>query len=178
MDGFLGDAQFEFRRHKELAEKAMGSLGDEEFFKKPAEAVNSIALVVKHLAGNLSSRWADFLTSDGEKPGRNRDGEFTLTDADSREELMAAWERGWETLLETLLNLNGEDLAKSVTIRGEKFTAMQAILRGLTHATYHVGQIMYVARLLRPDRPWLTMPPTGSKAWKGEYRKGGPASRS
>src|SRR5437763_10430337 len=112
MNALLTDLRHEFRRHKDLAEKAMTQLSDEKFFHRPGEQVNPVALIVKHLAGNLKSRWTDFLTSDGEKPTRNRDGEFVLTDRDSRAELMAAWERGWKTLLDTLDGLSDADLEK------------------------------------------------------------------
>ena len=105
MDDFLDDVRHEFRRHKGLADRAMQPLDDDQFFHRPGEQVNPVALIVKHLAGNLASRWADFLTTDGEKPTRDRDGEFILTDADTREHLMAAWERGWGVLFDTLAAL-------------------------------------------------------------------------
>src|SRR5687768_7720338 len=105
MSSVISDLTHEFRRHKELADKAIGELSDEAFFRSPAEPVNPVALIVKHLAGNLSSRWSDFLTTDGDKPTRDRDSEFVLTPADSRVSLMARWERGWKTLFDTLSRL-------------------------------------------------------------------------
>ena len=171
MDSYLVDVQYEFRRHKELAERALARLDDEAFFRRPGEAVNPVALIVKHLAGNLKSRWTDFLTTDGEKPTRNRDDEFAITDADTRASLMAAWEEGWRAVLDTMANLQPADLDKSIIIRGERHTVTQALLRGLTHASYHVGQIMYLARLLDPTGTWHTIAPGKSGTHRGEYRK-------
>jgi uncharacterized damage-inducible protein DinB len=155
-----------------LAEKAMGALADEAFFRRPAENVNSVALIVKHLGGNLRSRWTDFLASDGEKSWRDRDREFVIEEADTREALMAAWEAGWKAVLETVGSLTKADIEKSVTIRGEAHTVAQALVRGVTHAAYHVGQIMYLVRLLEPESAWLTIAPGKSGEKRGEYRKG------
>src|SRR5262249_49450361 len=148
MNDLLADLQYEFRRHKELADKALAQLDDQVFFHRPGTLVNPVALIVKHLAGNMTSRWTDFLTTDGEKPSRDRDGEFLLTEEDTRTNLLAAWERGWAALFATLSGLSDSDLGKSVTIRGESQTARQALLRGSSHVAYHVGQILYLARLL------------------------------
>lgn len=172
MNDFLPDLLYEFRRHKELADKAMARMSDEAFFRRPGDAVNSVALVVKHLAGNLKSRWTDFLTTDGEKPWRNRDVEFSITAGDTRASIMTAWEEGWRAVLETVAALTPADLEKSITIRGESHTVTQALLRGVTHAAYHVGQILYLARLLEPEGEWLTIAPGNSSAHRGEYRKG------
>jgi hypothetical protein len=172
MNNLLIDLTHEFRRHKDLADRAMAPLDDERFFHRPGEAVNPVALIVKHLAGNLASRWSDFLTSDGDKPSRDRDGEFLLTEQDTRANLFAAWERGWQTLFDTLAGLQASDLEKTVTIRGEAHTVVQALLRGATHAAYHTGQILYVARWLRPDAAWLTIAPGQSRSYqRGAYRK-------
>ncbi len=172
MNNLLADLTHEFRRHKALADRAMAQLDDEQFFHRPGEAVNPIALIVKHLAGNLASRWSDFLTTDGDKPSRNRDGEFRLTEQDTRANLLAAWERGWQTLFDTLAGLQASDLEKTVTIRGEAHTVVQALLRGATHAAYHTGQILYVVRLLRPDVVWLTIAPGQSRSHqRGTYRR-------
>jgi uncharacterized damage-inducible protein DinB len=170
MTELLQDLLHEFQRHKSLADRAMAALGDAEFFQRPTKDVNSIALVVKHLAGNLQSRWTDFLTSDGEKSTRNRDGEFAITPDDSRVNLIAAWERGWHALLATVQGLNSNDLPKPMTIRGESHSVQQALLRGLTHVAYHTGQILYLTRLLRPDSPWLTIAPGQSRGQRGAYR--------
>lgn len=170
MSTLIADLAHEFRTQKDLADRAVAALPADAFFRRPADAVNPIALIVKHLAGNLRSRWFDFLASDGEKPTRDRDAEFILGPDDTQAGLLAAWERGWGTLFDTLAGLTDADLDKSVTIRGEPHTARQAILRGLTHAAYHVGQVLYIARLLRPDAPYLTIPPGGSKAHQADYR--------
>ena len=171
MSSLLEDITHEFRRHKTMADKAMSGLDDDAFFKRPGKAVNPIALIVKHLAGNLASRWKDFLTTDGEKPSRNRDGEFELTPQDTRAHLMAEWEKGWWILLETLSQLTPADLEKSITIRKEPLTVTQALVRGSCHAAYHVGQILYVCRMLNPGGEWLTIAPGKSKGFPGAYKK-------
>jgi uncharacterized damage-inducible protein DinB len=168
----IADLTHEFRRHKDLADRAMAQLDDEQFFRRPGEAVNPVALIVKHLAGNFASRWSDFLTTDGDKPSRDRDSEFHLAEQDTRANLLAAWERGWRTLFDTLAGLQASDLEKTVTIRGEAHTVVQALLRGVTHTAYHIGQILYVVRLLRPDGGWLTIAPGQSRSHqRGAYRK-------
>jgi len=171
MDDFLADLRHEFQRHKGLAERAMAQLDDQAFFHRPGEQVNPVALIVKHLAGNMASRWTDFLTTDGEKLTRDRDGEFLLTDEDTRENLMAAWERGWGLLFETLAGLTDTTLPATVTIRGEPHSARQALLRGMSHVAYHTGQVLYLVRLLRPDSTWLTIPPGQSRGVPGGYRR-------
>ncbi len=130
MDRFLADLDHEFRRHKRLADQAMAALDDAAFFHRPTADVNPIALIVKHLAGNLLSRWTDFLTTDGEKPTRDRDREFVLTEHDTRAALRDAWERGWQALLATLGTLRDGDLDRTVAIRGEPHTVRQALSRG------------------------------------------------
>src|SRR5262245_54362904 len=169
MSEFIPDISVEFRKHKGLADRAMADLSDDAFFRRPAEHVNPIALIVKHLAGNLASRWADFLTTDGDKPTRDRDSEFVLGPNDTRANLMAAWERGWSILFATLAGLKDDDLGKSVTIRGEPHRVQQALLRGVNHAVYHIGQILYIARLHKPDADYLTVPPGQSRAVRGGY---------
>ena len=143
MSTLIADITFEFHKHKDLADRAMAALSDDAFFRRPANQVNPIALIVKHLAGNLASRWADFLSTDGEKHTRDRDAEFIVAPDDSRANLLAAWERGWSILFATLATLTEADLAKTVAIRGESLRVQQALLRGLNHAAYHVGQILY-----------------------------------
>jgi Protein of unknown function (DUF1572) len=169
MNDLLTDVRDEFRRSKDLADRAMAQLDDQEFFRRPAAHVNPVALIVKHLAGNLASRWSDFPAGDGEGAGRDRDAEFLLTDRDTRPTLLAAWERGWKALFDTLGRLQESDLDKSVTIRGERHSVPQALLRGLSHAAYHTGQILYLVRLWRPDAPWLTIPPGQSQSARGAY---------
>jgi uncharacterized damage-inducible protein DinB len=171
MDNLLTDLTHEFRRHKDLADRALAQLDDPAFFQRPGEQVNPVALIIKHLAGNFLSRWTDFLTSDGEKATRDRDGEFLLTKGDTRTNLLAAWERGWQVLFDTLGSLKESDLDKRVTIRGEPHTVRQALLRGVTHVAYHTGQVLYLARLLRPESTWLTIAPGQSRNQPGTYRQ-------
>jgi uncharacterized damage-inducible protein DinB len=153
----------DFERHRLLVEKALADLGDDQFFLKPGDAVNSIALIVKHVAGNLQSRWSNFLDSDGEKPNRNRDQEFVLSPTDTRDHLMAAWASAWKTVAQTLAGLVDDDLSRQVIIRDEPHTVLQALIRSATHTAYHAGQILYLARWLRPDAEWRTIPPGGSQ---------------
>lgn len=136
----------ELRRDKGLADRAMVQVDDAAFFATLADDENSIAVIVKHVAGNMRSRWRDFLTSDGEKPDRHRDSEFFLTPEDTRESLLRRWEEGWQLVFDAIDPLGPEDLARTVTIRGEPFTVLQAINRQLTHYSYHVGQIVFLAR--------------------------------
>lgn len=136
----------EFRRLKGLADRAMAQVSDEEFITPLGDTDNSIAILVKHMSGNMHSRWRDFLTSDGEKPDRARDREFVLEAEDTQQHLLGRWESGWELLFDTLAPLGSDDLERTVTIRGEPFTVLQAINRQLTHNAYHVGQIVYAAR--------------------------------
>jgi hypothetical protein len=172
---YLEDILFSFRKHKELAEKAFRQVEDEDFFKKPGDDSNSIAIIIKHVGGNLASRWTDFLTTDGDKPWRDRDAEFIIGPEDTRPSLLTAWERGWSALFQTLGNLQEADLLKKVTIRREEHTVFQAIHRSLTHTAYHVGQIVYLSRLLtREGWQWITIPPGHSQQWKdrgGKYLK-------
>lgn len=169
MGELLADVRYEFQRSKDLADRAMAQLDDEEFFRRPADHVNPVAVIVKHLAGNLVSRWTDFLTGDGEAAGRDRDGEFLLSDRDTRPSLLAAWEAGWKALFDTLGRLRESDLDEFVTIRGERHSVPQALLRGLSHAAYHTGQILYLVRLWRPNSSWLTIPPGQSRTARGGY---------
>lgn len=152
------DAIETFRGYKKLAERAIEQVSDEEFFRTIDPESNSIALTVKHIAGNLRSRWTDFLTSDGEKPDRNRDTEFEII-GDSREGLMAFWESSWQTLFESIDSLKIKDFTGEVAIRGEAHTVIEAINRQLTHYAYHVGQIVFLAKHLRgPEWKNLSVP--------------------
>ena len=172
---YLDDVLFTFRKHKQMAEQALQQLDDEMFFHQPGAHSNSVAIFVKHLAGNFASRFADFLTTDGDKPWRDRDDEFVIGTTDTRPNLEAAWERGWGVLLAAIEGLQEKDWLKTVRIRGEEHTVLQAIHRSLAHSAYHVGQITYVARLLRShDWKWITIPPGQSKEWNargGRYLK-------
>jgi hypothetical protein len=167
---YRDDIVFTCKKHKQMAEKAFAQLADGDFFRKPGEHSNSVAAIVKHVGGNLASRWTDFLTSDGDKPWRDRDGEFVIGTADTRAALMAAWEHGWSATLETLASLEEGDWLKTVRIRGEEHTVMQAIQRSVTHSAYHVGQIVYLSRLLTTGEwQWITIPPGQS----GQFKVGG-----
>lgn len=149
------DALASFRNYQKLAERAMEQVSDEEFFAALDNGSNSIAVIAKHIGGNLISRWTDFLTSDGEKPTRNRDAEFEMID-DSRDSVMQLWESGWRVLFANVESLTEEDFSKTITIRGEPHTVVEAINRQLTHYAYHVGQIVFLAKHLR-SADWKTL---------------------
>ena len=149
------DAIASFRSYKKLAERAVVQVSDEEFFAAIDEESNSIAIIVKHIAGNLRSRWRYFLTTDGEKPDRNRDAEFEMI-GDTRESLLEFWEAGWQTLFESIEALTEEEFGRLITIRGELHTVVEAINRQLTHYAYHVGQIVFLAKHLRSS-DWKTL---------------------
>ena len=152
-----------FRYNKELADGAVVQLGDEPLHQPLDPNTNSIAVIMKHVAGNLLSRWTDFLTTDGEKPWRDRDQEFVDTFT-SRKEVLEYWERGWSCLFQTLDGLSPDDLTKTITIRGEPHTVPLAISRSLSHTGYHVGQIVVIARILAKDN-WQTLTiPRGDSA--------------
>jgi hypothetical protein len=144
-----------FRNYKRMAERAMDQVNDDEFFEAIDDEANSIAVGVKHIAGNLISRWSDFLTTDGEKPTRDRDAEFEIRD-DSREGLMQFWERGWKTLFDNIEPLTVEDFSKTVTIRGQAHTIVEAFNRQLSHYAYHIGQIVLLAKHFRSSE-WKTL---------------------
>jgi hypothetical protein len=155
---YLSDSLSLFRYYKKLGERAMAQVPDDQLFYSQDEDCNSIAIIVKHLAGNMLSRWTDLLISDGEKPNRNRDNEFENPPRD-REELMRAWEQGWTCLLNTLESLKDSDLNQRIFIRGEAHSVMQAINRQLCHYAYHVGQIVFAAKQRRTgDWNSLTVP--------------------
>ena len=153
------------RHYKTLAERAMAQVTDEQLYLTLDGEMNSIATVMMHLAGNLRSRWTDFLTSDGEKPDRNRDGEFVNPPA-TREALMQVWEDGWGRVLTTMESLTDSDLGRTVLIRGEAHSVMQAINRQVTHTAHHVGQIVMLAKHFAHDRwPSLSIPRNRSEAF-------------
>jgi hypothetical protein len=149
----------EFKRLQSLGDGAISQLSHEQFFASPSPGDNSVAVIVKHVGGNLLSRWTDFLTSDGEKPGRDRDTEFRITPSDSRDQLLQRWTHGWAALFDALTPLQDSDMTRVVTIRGEPLTVLQAVNRQLTHYAYHVGQIVYVAKHYRgPEWRSLSIP--------------------
>jgi len=155
---YLEDSLTLFRYYKNLAERAMAQVTDEQLNAVLDSEMNSIAVVVKHMAGNMRSRWTDFLNSDGEKSNRNRDGEF-VDPPSTREALLRVWEDGWQCLFSALEPLSEEDLARKVTIRGETHSVMQAINRQMAHYAYHCGQIVLLAKHFKQD-DWqsLTVP--------------------
>ncbi len=149
----------EYKRYKGLLENAVAQVSDEDFFRQIGETSNSIAIIVKHLAGNLLSRFTDFLTTDGEKEWRQREAEFDASGA-SRAELMDLWQRAWKVLENNVFSLSPEDMSRTVTIRGVAFTVEEALARSLAHFSYHVGQIVYLAKHFAGDRwQYLTIPP-------------------
>lgn len=152
---YIENAIKNFRGLKGLADGAVRQVGDEDFFRLIDPESNSIALVMKHVAGNMRSRWTDFLTTDGEKPDRDRDSEF-VAGAEDRAAMVAAWEAGWSTLFGALEALKPEDLMRAVTIRGEPHTVVEAINRQLSHYGQHVGQIIFLAKHLR-SADWQTL---------------------
>lgn len=145
---YLEEARRSFHGYKRLAEGALAQLSDGDLFYLPDQESNSIALVMKHISGNLRSRWTDFLTTDGEKPDRNRDQEFEMAVGVTREELMRWWEEGWNCVFQTLESLQSADFARTVYIRGDAHSVVQAINRSLTHVAYHVGQIVFLGKHL------------------------------
>jgi uncharacterized protein DUF1572 len=142
---YIEDSLSLFRHTKKLAEGAMEQVSDEQLFEALDEEMNSIAIIVKHMAGNMRSRWTDFLTSDGEKPDRNRDNEFVAPPT-TREDLMSLWNDGWTLVFNALEPLSQSDLTRKVTIRGEPHSVMQAISRQIAHYSYHCGQIVFLAK--------------------------------
>ena len=155
VENYQTDAVQSFRNYKKMAERAIDQVSDEEFFALIDTESNSIALIVKHIAGNLRSRWTDFLTTDGEKDFRNRDTEFELI-GDTRESLMQSWESGWQTLFENIEPLTVEDFSRTVTIRGQRHTIVEAINRQMTHYAYHIGQIVLLAKHFK-SADWKTL---------------------
>jgi hypothetical protein len=153
---YLEDVISQVEKQKHLADRAIAQVTDEELFQTIDEESNSIAVVMRHVAGNLRSRFTDFLTTDGEKPDRHRDGEFEMPSGTTRETLVADWDSGFTRLLAALRELRSEDLLRDVFIRGERHSVVQALDRALTHLAYHVGQIVFLAKHLRSST-WRTL---------------------
>jgi uncharacterized damage-inducible protein DinB len=168
MSSIVASLEAEYLRYKALAEAAVGQLSEPELAVTGTEAGNSVTIICWHVAGNLRSRFTDFLTSDGEKPWRRREEEFQPRTV-SRTELLAHWERGWTALREALSELTDADLARTVTIRGHELTVVEALHRSLAHTSYHVGQIVYLARGLRgQDWRFLSIPPGQSDQYNAK----------
>ncbi len=163
-EAYLPLALREFARLQQLADRALAQLPPDAFFTPPAPGDNSVAAILKHMGGNLLSRWTDFLTTDGEKPGRDRDTEFVVLPADTHAELVGRWQRGWAALFAALAPLQTADLDRTVTIRGEPLTVLQAVQRQLSHYAYHVGQIVFIAKHFAGPR-WQSLSiPVGQSA--------------
>jgi hypothetical protein len=143
---YLDDALHAFRDYKKLAERAFAQINDEDFFATLDPESNSIAVNMKHMAGNMLSRWTDFLTTDGEKPDRERDMEFVILPDTGKTDLLAYWEKGWQSVFAAIEPLGPDDLLRIVLIRGQEHTVMQAINRQIAHYAYHAGQIVYLAK--------------------------------
>ena len=173
---FLDDTLLQLRKLKVQAEKAFAQIDDKQFFALLDPEANSVAIIMKHMAGNMRSRWTDFLTSDGEKPDRNRDTEFEIGDLSSRAQIVAAWEDGWKRVIDAIAALKPEDLGKSVRIRGEAHTVVEAINRQVTHYASHVGQIVLLAKHYAGAN-WTTLSiPRGRSREFDVSKKGAPYS--
>ncbi|MDT7541114.1 MAG: hypothetical protein QOE33_1018 [Acidobacteriota bacterium] len=168
---YLEDALKVFRNYKRLGEKAIEQLSDEEIFRALDAEMNSVALNVKHLAGNMRSRWTDFLTTDGEKPDRQRDSEFIIDVGTTRADVLRWWEEGWRTVFAAIEPLRAEDVSREITIRGEPHTVLMAINRQLAHYAYHVGQIVFLAKHFK-SAAWqsLSIPRAQSETFNKSMR--------
>ena len=153
---WIEQARAEYRGLRTQAERALAQVDDATFFRAPAAESNSLALIVKHIGGNLRSRWTDPLTTDGEKPDRDRDGEFEIRPGDTRASLMAGWDAGLATVDAALGALSPSDLSRDVVIRGQALTLLAAVFRSLTHTATHVGQIVWLAKHLA-GADWQTL---------------------
>jgi hypothetical protein len=174
---FLEDSIGVFRYYKRLAEEAMAQVSEEQLYVSLDSEMNSIAVIVKHMAGNMCSRWSDFLTSDGEKPWRDRDGEFEVP-PQSREALMELWEKGWGMVFGALEPLTDADLGRTVRIRGEAHSVMQAINRQLAHYPYHCGQIVMLAKHFKSvDWRCLSVPRGRSREFNAKVVSGEASQR-
>jgi len=166
MRAILSSIEGEWRRYKFLGDRALQQVQDGEFGKNGPGNGNSIAVIVTHVAGNLKSRFTDFLTTDGEKPWRDRDAEFAPRPNITREDLIEDWNHGWHILFAALAPLTDADLSRTVTIRGERLLVHEALHRLLAHTSYHVGQIVYLAKAYRgTEWDWLTIPPGKSREY-------------
>lgn len=165
---YLKSARQQFQSYKSLGEKTFAQLSDEQLWWQYNSESNSIATIVKHMAGNMLSRWTDFLTADGEKDWRRRDEEFE-NDVHSRQEIMKMWNEGWQCLFDALDGLKNDDLDKEIFIRKQGYSVLEAINRQVTHYAYHVGQIVYIGKMVK-DEGWtsLTIPRGKSKAYNAE----------
>ena len=164
---YLDSVRKQFAYYKMLGEKTFAQIPDEKLFWQYNEESNSIATIVKHLWGNMLSRWSDFLTTDGEKEWRDREGEFR-NDISSKEEMLNKWNEGWKVLLDTLDSLTEEDLGKTVYIRNQGHTVMEAINRQLAHYPYHIGQIVFIGKMCAQQWTSLSIPRGASTQFNAE----------
>lgn len=162
MKEFLNAIKKQFESYKSLGDKAFEQLDEKDFFYKPNENSNSIAILVRHISGNLKSRYTDFLTTDGEKAWRNRDDEFEDYSG-SKNQLIHLWEEGWTTLFDSMDQLKYEDLEKEITIRQQPIKVYDALIRSLAHAASHIGQIMYIGKIVKDER-WKSLSIPKSKS--------------
>lgn len=170
-DIWLNEIRSLYRRYKSDCERAIGQVSEQDFFTPLDPESNSVAIIMKHIACNHRSRWRDFLTTDGEKVDRNRDSEFT-TEGETRSSIYETWEEGWQIAFESLESLTSADLERTITIRGQPLSIVQALLRNLNHVAYHMGQIVQLARHLTGDS-WQTLSITRGKSqeYNAEMRK-------
>jgi len=168
---FLEDAINRFKVYKDLGDKTLEQLNEEHFFFHPSPESNNIAIIIQHLYGNMLSRWTNFLTEDGEKPWRKRDEEFEEMNV-LKEDLLSFWNEGWKCLLNAVESLKPEDVTKTIYIRTEPLSVCDAILRQLAHVSYHVGQIVTTARMIK-DKDWksLSIPKGQSKEFNEKMKK-------
>jgi hypothetical protein len=167
MEGYLESVTKQFEYYKLLGEKTFAQLPEEKLFWQYNEESNSIATIVKHLWGNMLSRWTDFLTTDGEKEWRNRDGEFE-NDISTKQEMLQKWDEGWKVFLDTLRSLKEEDLSRTVYIRNQGHTVMEAINRQFAHYPYHIGQIVLIGKMYAVKWESLSIPKGNSKQFNAE----------
>lgn len=172
-DAYIAEILARYREQKSLADRAIAQLGDEAFFARLDSGSNSLATIVKHVSGNLRSRWTAFFTSDGEKPDRRRDDEFEEAAGETRGDILARWETAWSVVLDTLATLGDAEMGRMVTIRGEPHATHQAISRNLTHTAQHVGQIVFLGKHLA-EGSWktLSIPRGQSEEFNRRMREG------
>lgn len=174
---FLSTATRRLKYYKDLGDKTFEQLNEWDFHYRPNDESNSIAIIIQHMAGNMLSRWTNFLSEDGEKEWRNRDDEFEIHDY-SKQQLIALWEKGWQYLFSTLESLRKKDLKKKVTIRQEKLSVIDAINRQLAHYPYHIGQLIYIAKIIK-STGWknLSIPKGTSQSYNNTAEVKDPAKK-
>ena len=174
---YIDDCVLQLSKLKKQAERAIGQIKDEDLFRLLDPESNSIAVIMKHLAGNMKSRWTDFLTSDGEKANRNRDSEFEVNPLDTRDKILSLWEDGWAITLSTISALKPNDLDRTINIRGESHSVVEAMNRQSTHYAAHVGQIVLLAKHFAGSN-WKTLSIPKGKSTEFDVSKGGASYKS